>query len=155
MHRITLVALCALTGCAADDAARLESPPQTARIVRQIDLPVRDEEASAGPEAAKKRFQSRGLQGWLAADGAWQLRAEVDHGRLRCATYETGIQIGTGDADCTAVTWLTRPAFGSRQTHCNSASRIHSGGGELSLEPDAFGAANCVRVLVRCSGGGC
>lgn len=155
LNLLTLVACFALAGCAADDALRPDSPPERARIVRQVDLPLREQRPSSDGEVASKTFQARGLEGWLTANHSWRLRAEVGHGRLRCATYEIGIQFGSGDAACSAVSWQTAPAFGSRQIQCNAATRIHSGGGELDLQPGAFEGLNCVRVLVRCAGGAC
>ena len=44
------------------------------------------------------------------------------------------------------------PEYGTRERHCNSASRIHSGGGSLPVTRKQVATANCVRVLVRCSG---
>ena len=38
------------------------------------------------------------------------------------------------------------------ETHCNSATLIHTGGGELGATKAMFEASNCVRVVTRCNG---
>jgi hypothetical protein len=88
----------------------------------------------------------------VQASGSWNISAEVRHDRLRCATYETGIRLGQGDASCKEIEWLTDVQYGTRMTQCNGATLIHSGGTRLSLPPSSIGTANCVGVVVRCTG---
>ncbi|UCC56703.1 MAG: hypothetical protein JSU75_02790 [Gammaproteobacteria bacterium] len=92
------------------------------------------------------------MQGWLDETGIWQFSMEVHHGRLRCATYETGIRLGKGNPACSNVEWLTGIEPVSRLRHCNSATRIHAGGGEISRAASRFAETSCVRVVVRCEG---
>jgi len=37
-------------------------------------------------------------------------------------------------------------------TQCNGATLIHSGGGKLNQGPAGVDSANCVGVVVRCTG---
>jgi len=112
--------------------------------------------SSSGPDAqgqpSRRVFQARSVQGSLDETGGWAVTTEVTHTRVRCGTYETGIQIGRGDAACTRVDWLSDPDFRTRRTQCNSATLIHSGRGTVNLPESVVQGANCARVLVRCSG---
>ncbi len=152
MYRLLpLVVLIFSTGCATDEMAGTDRSGGEARIVRQMDLPLVGAAPAQG-QAPRKTFQARSVQGWLDATGAWGMTTEVAHSRGRCGTYETGIQIGKGDAACTRVDWLSDPDFGSRRTQCNAATLIHSGAGTIQPPRSAVPEANCVRVLVRCTG---
>ena len=91
-------------------------------------------------------------RGEIRTTGAWSISNTVVHTRLRCATYETGIQLGKGDPACSQVQWLTNVQYGTRQTHCNSATLVHTGGGEFSGMAGVIEAATCVRVVTRCMG---
>ncbi len=134
-----------LVACATND-------PQQARIFRQVELPV----SSVGPaldnQPARKTFQGKGIEGWLDQTGAWQLKGEVHHTRLRCGSYELGIQLGRGSPACSEVDWLTGVEFVTRLRHCNSASRLHVGGGQFASLVGRFAEVGCARVLVRCEG---
>ena len=146
MYRsLSLAALIMIAGCTTDQTTSGDAAQTASRIVRQIDLPL-----IAGGDA--KTFQSPAARGWIKGSGDWNLRTEVTHTRLRCATYESGIQIGRGNASCSKVEWLTGPEYRTRQTQCNGATRIHSGDGRIDLPRLATESANCVRVLVRCTG---
>jgi hypothetical protein len=144
-----------LASCAAqepNDRVGEAPSPDGSRIVATLDLPLTPITSAGAGQPATRAFQGRDVQGEVSASGTWSIRAAVTHTRLRCATYETGIQLGQGNADCSNVRWLTEVQLGTRQTHCNSATRIHAGGGELPLAKDMFGLANCVRVVTRCTG---
>jgi hypothetical protein len=86
------------------------------------------------------------------AGGAWHMQREVHHGRLRCGSYETGIQIGRGAPACSAVEWLTDIEYVTRLRHCNSASRVHAGQGRFPGLADSLQDVSCVRIAVRCEG---
>lgn len=144
-----------LVSCAAqepNDRVGVAPVPDGSRIVGTVDLPLTPELAAGPRQPATKAFQGRDVQGRVSESGTWTLRTAVTHTRLRCATYETGIQLGHGTAGCSDVRWLTNVQFGTRETHCNSATRIHAGGGELPLAKDSFDLSNCVRVVTRCNG---
>ena len=79
-------------------------------------------------------------------------QAEVSHRRLRCGTYETGVQLGSGNPACSDVRWLTEVAFVARQRQCNSATRLHRGGGRFSEAAIRLEQASCLRLVVRCEG---
>lgn len=143
-----------LASCAAPEPGERagESPPEGSRIIRTVDLPLTPVPAAGARQPGAKAFQGRDIEGEVDASGAWSIRAAVTHTRLRCATYETGIQLGQGDAACSSVRWLSNVEFGTRQTHCNSATLIHAGGGELPVTRDVLDQSNCVRVVTRCTG---
>jgi hypothetical protein len=150
-----LLPLLLLASCAAqqpDERLGDGQSPDSGRIVGTRDLPLRSAMPSGAGQSAEKAFQQGSTRGRIAESGTWRISTDVAHTRLRCATYETGIRIGQGDADCAAVRWLTDVQFGTRQVQCNSATRIHSGGGDLGITRGTFDAANCVRVVTRCTG---
>ena len=89
----------------------------------------------------------------VEADGKYIGSVELGHIDRREGTCELGIQIGRGDSSCTDVSWLGGIDFATRLTHCNGAVRIHAGEGNVGLDTKAVAAANCVRVVTRCSGG--
>ncbi len=122
------------------------------RIVRQIALPVESSTQTVDNQLAKKAFQRTGLSGWLDDTGAWHIRAEVQHGRLLCGTYQVGIQLGSGNPACANVVWLSEVAYATRHLHCNSATLPHSGGGEFSNSANRIEEVTCVRVVIRCEG---
>jgi hypothetical protein len=150
-----LLAALLLVSCAAqepnDNAAEARSP-DSSRIVGTLDLPLTPAPAPGVRTSATKEFQGRDTRGQVNASGTWSIRTAVTHRRLRCANYETGIQLGQGNADCSSVRWLSTVQFGTSQTHCNSATLIHTGGGDLPVPKGTVGASNCVRVVTRCNG---
>jgi hypothetical protein len=156
MQRSLVFALLAVSaGCATEDSTRHTPSKEAFRVVSQVDLPLVRANPSSEAQKGGKSFQAGSVSGSLEDDGTWTIRAEVTHRRLRCATYATGIRLGVGDASCSKVEWLTGIENGTRETQCNGATRIHSGGGTMGQPPQAIESANCVRVLVRCSGRGC
>ena len=129
-----------------------EDQHNQARIIRQVELPAEPSAQTINGQLSKKNFQGQGMQGWLDETGAWQIRGEVHHNRLRCGTYETGIQLGRGNPACAAVEWFTGIEYTTRLRHCNSATRLHEGGGEFPEAAEHLEAVSCVRVVVRCEG---
>lgn len=147
--------VCLLVACAANEQAQpvnRDDSSDQGRIVLQVALPAESSAPTANSQSPRKTFQRRGIEGWLDATGAWRINAEVHHGRLRCGIYETGIQLGTGNPVCSEVKWLTDVEYVTRLRHCNSAVRIHAGGGKFPDGANRLQAANCVRVVVRCNG---
>lgn len=138
-----------LTGCAtteqsADDGAAAVAP----RIVAQIDRPLRP-----GSAADREReFQDGFVRGALSATGQWRLRGEIEHPRLRCATYQVGVRFGRGGGDCADADWQTDTAFAPSRMQCNNATVVHTGEGAVALSPEQLRALNCVRISVRCTG---
>jgi hypothetical protein len=150
-----LLPVCLLVSCAVNDQQQpAGSGKQSgqASIVRQVELPVESSAEINNGQSAKKTFHRQGVQGWLDETGAWRIEGEVHHGRLRCASYEMGIQLGRGNPACADVEWLTGVEYATRVRQCNSASRLHAGGGEFSNMATRFDEVSCVRVLVRCEG---
>ena len=151
-----LLPVCLLVSCAAVDQQGSDSDgdqSESARVVRQVQLSLgAPSPRGAGDQPSRRSFQIKGVQGWLDETGAWNTKVEVHHRRLRCAVYETGIQLGRGSPACSNVTWLTGIEYGTRLRHCNSASRVHAGSGTFSHAVDRPEAVNCLRVVVRCEG---
>ena len=150
-----LLPVCLLVSCAVNDQqppASGGTPPDQARIVRLLELPVEPAAQTINGQPSKKTFQGNGMQGWLDETGAWHITGEVRHGRLRCATYEIGVQPGRGSPACTDVGWLAGIEYATRLRHCNSATRVHVGGGNFSDVANRLGEVSCVRVVVRCEG---
>lgn len=141
-----VLAIGLVTGCATDDSASSKTPT----TVSMLDSPLL--RATPGSDATDRVFQVGAIRGSVQESGAWNIRAEVPHRPLRCATYETGIRLGKGDAACNKVEWLTDVQYGTKQVQCNGATMIHSGGGRFNLPPAAIAPANCARVVVRCTG---
>ncbi len=149
---IAVIAGFLIAGCTSDGPTRVGGTDDAPRIVAEVDLPLQEAAPSQASSPTRKAFEARPFRGWLDETGAWALRAEVHHPRLRCATYETGIRFGVGDASCANARWLSNTTYGTRQTQCNGATRVHANEGQLDPPLTALGAVNCVRVLVRCFG---
>jgi len=153
MQRLLFIAgLLAIGGCASDQSARSEDSQDASRIVQETRLPLRTERAGARPAERRWTFTNQSIQGSLDGSGDWSLRSEIEHPRLRCATYEAGIRVGRGDASCDNVEWLTAPQFGPARQQCNQATVVHTGSGRLDLPQNAAGSINCVGVVLRCRG---
>ena len=147
---IILLVSCAVmqqTATAADEASATGS-----RIVNTMDLPLNPASKNGTDQGTGRTFKGTETQGSIDAAGAWNLSTGVTHNRLRCATYETGIQLGKGNPACTKVEWLTEADFGSSRRHCNNAVMIHKGTGKLVGSNDAYQNATCVRVVTKCTG---
>ena len=146
--RFSLMFVILLTACATND----EKQPDQGRIVRLVELPLTSAPRSVPGQPPRRVFEKQGIQGWLDETGAWNIEAEVHHGRIRCGTYETGIQLGRGNPACSDVQWLTGVEFVARQRQCNSATRLHRGSGRFSEAASRLESVSCVRLVVRCEG---
>lgn len=126
------------------------------RIVNTLNLPLNQATKPGTGQALSREFSRGGTQGWIQQTGDWHISRQVVHTRLLCATYETGIQLGKGNGigkqACSNVEWLTDVQYGTRRTHCNSATLVHTGGGEFANMTDLFDDSTCVRVVTRCRG---
>ena len=150
-----LFSSCLLVSCAVTDqqqSASDENQPAQGRVVRQFELPLVSSAQTIIGQPSRSTFQIQGMQGWLDETGTWHIRGEVRHGRLRCANYETGIQLGRGNPGCSTVEWLTDVEYATRMRHCNSAKRLHVGDGRFSGTANRLEGVSCVRVAVRCEG---
>ena len=150
-----LLPVCFLLSCAVAEPQKStsgENQSTQGRIVRQVELPLESSAQAIGGQLSRKIFQRTGMQGWLDKTGAWHIRAEVHHGRLRCGIYEAGIQLGRGNPACSNVEWLTGVEYVTRLRHCNSGTRLHVGGSEFSDAAIRLEQVTCVRVVVRCEG---
>ena len=146
-----LLPILLLVSCAVNEqkeTATSGQAPDSFRIVRILEVPL---EPSSGQDSGRA-FQHRESSGRIEKDGAWTITGPVTHNRIRCATYETGTQFGRGNPACSHVEWLTGIEYGTRQTHCNSATLIHRGGGKFTDVEGVFGTLSCARVITRCSG---
>lgn len=150
-----LLPLCLLSACAATDPATSTGPSGAqgeARIVRTAALTLGPPTSKNDSQPANRTFQTSGTSGWVDAQGAWQIRSEVEHRRLRCAVYQVGAQLGLGSPGCSSVEWLTGLEYVTRERHCNNAARIHSGVGRFADIGNTFDVASCVQVVVSCEG---
>jgi hypothetical protein len=144
-----------LASCASDGhkgSSDDESPSRQELVVNILDLPLTKSSRAGTGQAPVKEFQQGSTRGWIDASGAWEIGNPVAHTRLRCGTYEVGVQFGSGDPRCSKVRWRTDVQYGTRRTHCNSATLIHAGGGTLPDWDYSVGTLSCVRVVTRCSG---
>ena len=147
-----LLPVCLLVACAVNEQQPGSAKQQQYRMVRQLELPLQASARGGNGQPETKTFQGRGMEGRVDAAGAWRIEGEVHHSRLRCASYEMGVQLGSGSPACSRVTWLTSIEYATRVRHCNSASRLHAGGGTFSEVVNRLDEITCVRVLVRCAG---
>lgn len=150
-----LLPVCLLVSCAANDQYQPDSvghQSDPGRIVRQVELPVTSPAQNANAQPSRKTFQATGMQGWLDETGYWHIESEIHHGRLRCATYAAGLQFGKGNPACSDVEWLTGVDYATRLRHCNSATRLHAGGGMFAATTNRLEAVSCVRIVVHCEG---
>jgi hypothetical protein len=150
-----LLPIILLASCAATDhneAVSDKNGTGTYRIVNTLDVPLKLSSKPDTEKAVSKEFSQGETRGRIQQTGAWNISSAVVHTRLRCGTYETGIQLGKGNQACTDVEWLTDIDYGTRRTHCNSAALVHTGGGESAKMADLFETSTCVRVVTRCEG---
>lgn len=144
-----------LTSCAVPDQQQPAGSADQSRewrIVRQAKMSLEPSTEAVGDQPARMVFRSTDVRGWLDGSGSWYFKAEVRHNRLRCATYQTGIQLGRGNPACSDVTWIGGVEYVTRLRHCNSAARLHAGSGTFSDRSNGMADVSCVRVVVRCDG---
>lgn len=150
-----LLPVCLLVACAANDphpSASDGNQSAQERIVRQFVMPLASSTTAISGQPSRNSFHRQGMQGWLEDTGAWHIRGEIQHRRLRCATYKTGIQLGRGNRACSSPEWLTDVEYATSLRHCNQAIRLHEGGGNFHATENRLDEVNCVRVLVHCQG---
>jgi hypothetical protein len=153
MQRLLLiVALLAMAACASDEIARTDGSEDAPPILRETRLPLHTQRVGSQSNERHGTFATRSIQGSLDGSGSWSLRAEIDHPRLRCATYAPGVRVGRGDIACENVQWLTAPQFGRDRRQCNQATLVHTANGRFDLPPGATDSINCVGIVLRCSG---
>lgn len=143
-----------LVSCAANeqkDAPVAETDSVAYRIINTQDL-VLDTSAEAANKESSRTFQGTETNGSIQMSGVWSLRTSVVHSRLRCATYETAIQVGRGHPGCKNVKWMTEADFGSSCRHCNSAVMTHTGSGQLANNEEVYNSSTCARVVTKCTG---
>ena len=150
-----LIPIILLVSCAVNEhketAAGGESS-ESFRIVRILEVPLEPSSLRDSVHLPSMVFRHRESSGRIEEDGVWSITGPVTHNRIRCATYETGIQFGRGNPACSHVEWLTGIEYGTRQRHCNSATLIHRGGGKFTGVEEVFGTLTCARVVTRCAG---
>ena len=121
-------------------------------VTSNTKLPLTVSFQSNKNQPIKKSFQSNEVEGWLQANGDWDIKGTVTHTRLRCATYQLGVQLGKGNPACLNVEWLTEVQYGTLQQQCNSAPVQHVGGGSMPELKSLLEQATCVQVVVKCAG---
>jgi hypothetical protein len=147
-HYLLPVLVSLLAACTAPD----EQPEDSYRVVNRVDIELRPMDERVEDQSFRRAFDQRDIEGSFTESGAWSIKGVAEHNRLRCGIYEMGLQIGTGAPACTAVKWLNDIQYRTRERQCNSASLLHSGGGNMSLSREQLASATCVRIVTRCSG---
>jgi hypothetical protein len=142
------VVVAVLAGCAAQEAPDSGSAAGEPRVVRQLDRPLLPDAGDGG----ERVFRDSLVRGTLSPSGRWQVRAEVTHPRLRCASYQLGLRFGSGDTGCKDVHWQTGVELLPSRSQCNGATLVHAGAGAVGMPLRQLGALSCVRVILRCSG---
>lgn len=128
-----------------------EKQADSFRIIRSFEVSLVSL-PQMGTETQVKEFREGDTHGQLTETGNWNYRHLLNHSRLRCSTYQTGIQFGVGNQACSEVNWLSEVEYGSRRTQCNNAPVIHQSSGAISTDKVAFKRTNCVRIVTRCAG---
>ena len=147
-----ILPVCLLTACAStSETGGGTDSPADFRVVATRNLPLAPP-SSLGQGQRVRVYGSRNNGGNLTEEGFWSITKKVAHTRLLCATYETGVQFGRGDAACSNVNWLTDVDYVTRHKQCNSATMIHSGSGAVGDRKRVFDQSNCVRMVTRCRG---
>ncbi len=121
-------------------------------IVKYIDLRLIEKTRFNKNEPLKKTFDDYEYQGWFNSEGDWSIKGTVAHGRLRCGTYQLGVQLGKGVPACLNVEWISEITYGTRKEQCNNVTMAHSGGGYSALLKEKLLEATCVKVVTRCTG---
>ena len=73
----------------------------------------------------KLLFNFGNAEASLTPEGKWFIKGQVQHNRIRCATYQLGVRFGVGEKGCTNVNWIGDFEYGTNVKHCNSASLQH------------------------------
>lgn len=120
--------------------------------VKKYDIQLNQEMQFNKKQGTKKTFKSFNVEGWLSDNGEWHIKGTVTHNRLRCATYQLGVQLGKGNPACLNVEWVSDVQYGTTRQHCNSAPLEHVGGGKIPALSTILKDATCARVVVRCTG---
>jgi hypothetical protein len=120
--------------------------------VKRVDLRLIDEVQYNANQPVRKTFADSEYSGWVSNDGNWFIKGNVVHTRLRCGTYQLGVQLGKGSPACLNVKWLSGVYYGTRREHCNSAVLVHQGGGEVEEIKLLVEQATCVRIVTKCTG---
>jgi len=123
--------------------------------VNKTDIRLISETQFNPKDAVRKNFGDGNFSGWVSTDSNWYIKGRVPHSRLRCVTYELGVQLGKGAPACLNVKWVSGVHYGTRKSQCNSSDMLHIGGGEVPEFKTVLREATCVRIVTRCSGGGC
>lgn len=130
----------------------LQADNSKSGIVKSMDIRLIEKTRFNKNEPLKKLFKDLEYEGWFNSEGEWNIKGTVAHGRLRCATYELGVQLGKGSPACLNIEWFTEISYGTRKEQCNSVTMTHSGGGQSEVFKSKIQEATCVKVVTRCTG---
>ncbi len=137
---------------AADLSIDLSTNENISGVANNTILPLVADVQTNKAQAIKKSFQGNAVEGWLQQNGDWFIKGTVTHSRLRCATYQLGVQLGKGNPSCLNVEWISEIQYGTMQQQCNSAPVQHTGGGSMPELQNLLEQATCVQVVVKCTG---
>lgn len=148
--KISIVFVCSVIGLLGSTSIYADS--DSSEILNYVDLRLTERTRYNENTPVVKVFKDFNFSGGFSSDGDWKIKGSVSHSRLRCGTYQLGVQLGQGNPACLNVKWLTDISYGTRKTHCNSATLMHDGGGELAFLKSGLESATCVKIVTRCTG---
>jgi hypothetical protein len=120
--------------------------------VRVLSSEARVTSNLGGGQAARSDFDFGPIKVWLRDDGRWAIEGDVMHRSGFCATYQLGVQFGTGSPGCANVKWLADPIYVTKRLQCNSAGAFHSGGSYSLAVKNRFNEINCAQRAIKCNG---
>lgn len=102
-------------------------------------------------------FEHGELAVTLSDGGVWDVEGPVRHTRFFCGTYQVGVKFGRGQPACVNVKWLSDVEYVTSLKQCNSAVRIHHGGGTLVPDPAPetpfdIDTVTCAQIHIKCRG---
>ena len=124
-------------------------------VVQDYKLVAKEDNLVVGNSLSRKVFKFSHGEAWVDESGAFQLKAEVAHSKLRCALYQASVRFGVGGQGCTAVQWLEEVQSLPELRQCNGAELVHAGGDSLESLKLAYDSVSCARVQVSCQSGAC
>ncbi len=125
------------------------------RVVMDQKSAGREVKLYVGGSVARKSFRFSSGEGWLDAEGSFQMKTDVRHRKLLCARYRMAVQFGVGESGCRSVEWLGKMHRLTNRQQCNGVTLTHSGGDRLEPLANHYNVVSCARLQVICSGDFC
>ena len=142
------VSLTIFTGC----LIALSGAKAEEEKIRATTAPAKKPGFVLPTEKKSLEFEFGDIKAVIKEDGFAAVEGPIKHNRLRCATYQIGLQLGQGEYACTNVKWLTEPVYITLKKHCNSALLPHQGNKNIPGFQKVFPDVTCAKRLIRCTG---